>query len=474
MGSLRALGQCRTGGDRRTDLRRCGEKKGLKAALAAEVIAEIEELIGPGSAASLDFEAMETAARRQVLALTARAVEQRLNADKSDYLGPFAPCRCGAAARYGGRRPLSITTVLGTMTLSRVYYHCRPCGSGFFPRDHSFGIEEHSLSPGVTRMVGLAAATASFEGSAELLSELAGVQLPAKQVERVAEDLGEEIAADEREHSEPETTSELPRTLYMGTDGTGLPMRPVELEGRAGKQPDGSSKTREAKLCVVWSAEKNNKDGIPERDRGSATYTAAIESAAADGPDLSDFAQRVEREAQRRRFTEASRHAVLGDGALWIWNLFSLLFPNAIQIVDLYHALERISRAAAAIWGAGSQPGEEWAHERREDLKEGRFDQLIAAFETHRKTSEEVPKLIGYLETNRERMRYPEFRAQNLCVSTGMVEAGCLHVIGDRLKQSGMRWTVRGANAITALRCAKLSGRFEDFWERRQETAKAA
>ncbi len=361
------------------------------------------------------------------------------------------------------------------MTLSRAYYHCRPCKAGFFPRDRRFGIEGHALSPGVTRMVGVAAATASFEGSAELLSELAGVQVPTKQVERVAEDLGEEIAADERAHSEPETTSPLPRTLYIGLDGTGLPMRPTELEGRAGKQPDGSAKTREAKLCVVWSAESTNKDGIPERDRDSATYTAAIESAAADGPEPSDFAKRVEREAQRRRFTEASRQVGLGDGAHWIWNLISLLFPDAIQIVDLYHALERVSRASLAIWGAGSEWGQTWAHERREDLKHGRFDKLIAAFESNRAASEEVPKLIGYLQENRERMRYPEFRAQGLCVSTGMVEAGCKHAIGDRLKQSGMRWTVRGANAIAALRCAKLSGgRLEDFWERRQELAQAA
>ena len=469
------MGGCRAEGDRQTDLRGCGKKKGIKAALEAQIITEIEELIGPGSAASLDFEAIETAARRQVLALAARAVEERLNADKSDYLGPLAPChQCSLMARYAGRRPLSITTVLGAMTLSRAYYRCQPCGSGFFPRDRSFEIERHSLSPGVTRMVGLAAAVASFAGSTELLSELAGVQVPAKQVERVAEKLGEEIAADERAHNEPETDTPLPQTLYLGLDGTGLPMRPAELKGLAGKQPDGSAKTREAKLCVVWSAESTNKDGIPERDQGSATYTAAIESAAADSSGQREFFERVEREAQRRRFTQAKRQVALGDGARWIWNLISHLFPDAIQIVDLFHALEKITRAASAIWGAESEWGKTWAHQRREDLKAGRINELIAAFEIHRNLHEDASTLIGYIDENRDRMRYPEFRAQGLCVSTGVVEAACKHVIGDRLKQSGMRWTVRGANAIAALRCAKLSGRLEDFWERRYERAKAA
>jgi hypothetical protein len=66
-------------------------------------------------------------------------------------------------------------------------------------------------------------------------------------------------------------------------------------------------------------------------------------------------------------------------------------------------------------------------------------------------------------------MRYAEFRAQGFCTSTGVVEAGCKLAIGTRLKRSGMHWTVRGANAIIALRCCKLSARFEDFWERRAQ-----
>jgi hypothetical protein len=62
-------------------------------------------------------------------------------------------------------------------------------------------------------------------------------------------------------------------------------------------------------------------------------------------------------------------------------------------------------------------------------------------------------------------MCYPKFRAAGLCTSTGVVEAACKMAIGTRLKRSGMHWT--GADAIIALRCCRLSGRFEDFWERR-------
>jgi hypothetical protein len=82
-------------------------------------------------------------------------------------------------------------------------------------------------------------------------------------------------------------------------------------------------------------------------------------------------------------------------------------------------------------------------------------------------SSNEATKCAMYIIRNRRRMRYPKFHAQGLCTSTGVLEAGCKVVIGTRLKRTGAHWTISGANAIIALRCCKLSGRFEDFWERR-------
>jgi hypothetical protein len=121
--------------------------------------------------------------------------------------------------------------------------------------------------------------------------------------------------------------------MYLGMDGTGVPMRNSEVAGRAGKQPDGSAKTREAKVVTVWTAESRDDQGKPMRDPGSVTYSAAIESAAArdTNPDRSDFAERVLREATRRNFTKAPRCAVLGDGSAWIWNTAKELFPQAFK-----------------------------------------------------------------------------------------------------------------------------------------------
>src|SRR5208283_3440867 len=124
-------------------------------------------------------------------------------------------------------------------------------------------------------------ALVSFQEGSTLLQELAGVAVDAKQVERTAENLGAEIAADERQDLQSaQAHLPLPGTLYLGMDGTGIPLRAEELEGRKGKQSDGSAKTREVKLCTVWSAESCDEHDVPVHDEGSVTYSAAIESAA--------------------------------------------------------------------------------------------------------------------------------------------------------------------------------------------------
>jgi hypothetical protein len=414
------------------------------------------------------------AARREALRVAARAVEHRINADTSDHVGATAPCACGQPARYAGRRAKTFTSVLGALTLERAYFHCERCAAGFCPRDAALGVAGASLSPGVLRMVGLVGAAVSFEEGHELLRALAGVAVPTKHVERAAEALGREIAADEQRVVEPLPADEpLAPTLYLGMDGTGVPMRASELQGRAGKQPDGAAKTREVKLCTVWSAEGRDEEGTPVRDAGSVTYSAAIESAASRDTDTapSAFAARARREATRRGFDRAPRQAVLGDGAPWIWNVATEHFPDAIQIVDRFHAKHHLSDVGKAIYGATSPLGRAWSKARHDELDEGKLDDLRAALAAHAATNDEARKCLGYVDDNRARMRYAEFRAAGLCTSTGVVEAGCKVAVGTRLKRTGMHWTVAGADAIIALRCCKLSARFEDFWERRSAGA---
>ncbi|MEK7756002.1 MAG: hypothetical protein AAB385_02200, partial [Planctomycetota bacterium] len=256
----------------RGGLARGGQKRGFKAAFEGEIVAEIEALVGTDAVDDWDLEAIETAARRKAMRVAAHAVERLINADTSDHGDPTAPCACGQTARYAGRRDKTFESVLGSLTLSRAYYHCESCETGFCPRDRALGLQGGSLSPGVLRMVGRVGAMVSFEEGHELLAELGGVNVPTKHVERAAEALGREIAEDEKRVALPPAPDDpVAPTLYLGMDGTGVPVRKEELEGRAGKQPDGTSKTREVKLCTVWSAEGRDEEGTPVRDAGSVT-----------------------------------------------------------------------------------------------------------------------------------------------------------------------------------------------------------
>ena len=320
------------------------------AAFVAAFAAQVAALLGPRRADGQDFEALEQALRRRALGLAAQALAQYFNADDADHSDSTVACACGGKARYAGRRPKTFTTLLGPLTLERAYYHCDACRTGVCPRDRALGMHATSLSPGVLRMVGLAASDFSFAAASDLLWELAAVRVETKQVERCAEALGREVAADER--AVAETVPSPAPTMYLGLDGTGVPVRPTEVEGRRGKQLDGSAKTREVKLATMWTAETRDKAGRPVRDLGSVSYNAAVESAASrdTASQPAAFAQRAYREAIRRGFDTAAQRVVIGDGAAWIWNIAAEQFPGAIQIVDIYHAKQHLCDVAKTIW----------------------------------------------------------------------------------------------------------------------------
>jgi len=219
--------------------------------------------------------------------------------------------------------------------------------------------------------------------------------------------------------------------------------------------------TREAKLACVFTQTTWDEAGYPIRDPDSTTYTGGIEPAEEFGP-------RVYLEAWNRGSSRAKTQVVMGDGAEWIWHLADHHFPGALQIVDLFHARQHLWDLARALYPNDDVQQRRWALRQQHTLDGGRIEHLVRALRSiapaHAELADKIRTCAAYFETNAPRMRYPEFRRQLLFVGSGVIEAGCNTVIGSRLKQSGMFWTVRGANAILALRCCQLNGRFEEYW----------
>ena len=404
--------------------------KKTTAAIQQEVAQEVGRLLQVVLAARrqsgvLDLEALEQATRDALHRAGAALLEALLNEEDGNASKP--PCACGGPTRCAGQRRKQLVTMLGEVVVERPYYHCRRCEGGFAPRDKDLDVEATQYSPGVRRMLALVGSETSFDRGRALLDELAGVELTAKAVEREAEAIGEDIAAREQAEIARAVQLDLPAIggpdipiLYLEMDGTGVPVAAAETAGRKGKS-GAEARTREVKLGCVFTQSRRDEQGRPLRDEDSTSYTGAIE------------------------------------------------------IVDLYHAREHLWELASKLFPQQQKRLRGWARRMQKKLDAGRIEQLVTAL---REIETDDPELVhplaleaDYFQRNAERMRYHEFRRQGLFVGSGVIEAGCRTVIASRLKRSGMFWSVRGANTITALRCARLSNRFDDYWENRAKAA---
>jgi hypothetical protein len=381
-------------------------------------------------------------------------------------------CSCGQQAHYRELRSKPVLTAVGKVEVSRPYYLCPHCHTGQFPTDVELDIQDTEFSPGVRRMLAVVGQEAPFDHGRQQMKLLADLEVTTKAVERTAEAVGEDIAAREQEEIQRAVQLDLPMVvgqsipiLYTQIDGTGVPVVKKETLGRSGKTEGQPAHTREAKLGCSFTQTTWDKEGYAIRDPDSTTYVGAIETA-------EEFGKRIYLEAWKRGWSRAEKKVVMGDGAEWIWNIADQHFPGAIQIVDLFHARQHLWDLARKLYPNQEAEQRRWMMIHQDLLDQGKIEDLVAALRSIVSSSSELAEKIrieaGYFENNAKRMRYPEFRRQHLFVGSGVIEAGCKTVIGSRCKQSGMFWTVRGANAILSLRCRLFNGRFEDYWEARR------
>ncbi len=404
----------------------------------------------------------------------ADAVTELLRLSPPDDDQRHLPCACGRVARYEGMRSRPILTVVGWARIERPYYLCPACHTGYFPADVELDIAQTDFSPGVRRMLAAVGGVAPFAQGRDQIKLLAGLDVTAKTVERTAESVGEDIEIREQQAIQSAKQLRLPTVagpsipyLYVQMDGTQVFVVKTETEGRAGRTPGQPARTRECKLGAVFTQTTVDEKGRPVRDEDSTTYVGAIETA-------EDFGLRIYTEAWDRGWNRATIRVVMGDGSHWIWNIADQHFPGAIQIVDLYHAREHLWDLARKLHPADEVAQKRWLMRKLDWLENGKIEKLTAALrrladgEQNSELAKATYAEAEYFDGNRDRMRYPEFRQKNLFVGSGVIEAGCKTVIGSRLKLSGMFWTVRGANAIIALRCCLLNGELEDYWAARR------
>ena len=415
-----------------------------------------------------DLESLELFTRDVMHRLGAMILEKLLEHEDGDS-NPEG-CDCGGRFLDKKREGKTLRTLLGEIRVTRTIQRCNGCGAWRVPEDMVLDVVKTGFSPGLRRLMSKVGAEVCFDKGRDFLFDLAGVRVTDKDVERVSESLGADISIREDEKTElamqgqGEDCAESVDKLYITADGTGVPVLRRETEGRRGKGEDGIARSREAKLGAVFTQSTVDDKGNPVREADSTTYVGKIEN-------VESFGERLYAEAVRRGLNKAKKVTVIGDGAPWVWNLADLHFPGAIQIVDFYHAAEHLGNLARLLYSDDDSRRKAWYKRMRRKLKKGKVSVIISelgCLKLRGKKKDEVAKAIGYFQKNRGRMRYGRFRGQGLFIGSGVVEAGCKSVIGKRLKQSGMHWSVRGANSIIALRCSLESGDFEDYWEKRR------
>ena len=378
-----------------------------------------------------------------------------------DFFKQHVP-RCAHQRRDGERhyrrRPLRVHSVLGKFSLWRDYFYDGKRGRA--PLDEQLGLKD-GITPGLQRLMSRAGAmSGSFELASDDLKAYSRLDVPGRSIQRMAAVIGPKMQTwlQHRPRTIPERA---PQVMYVSYDGTCVPTTKSETRNRKGRQPDGTAKGREIKLGCVFTQLRTVKGEPPLRDPDSTTYVTSFDEAV-------DFGGIIRQEAILRGMAYARKVVVLGDGASWIWEVARVNFPNAVWILDLYHAFEHVNELAAMIYPKESPNGGH-AKKWRKWLKADKIDHFIKVVsesaESRPAQKDEILRALQYFRKNRDRMLYATFHKAGYFVGSGVVEAGCKTVVGKRAKQSGMFWQVKGAQNVLATRCAVLGRLFDEYWK---------
>ncbi|MFC2046553.1 ISKra4 family transposase [Chloroflexota bacterium] len=406
-----------------------------------------------------------------------------LRLHETPYVPDTVPCPCGRQAEYQRRREGGVQTIVGEVRVKRSYYLCPDCHQGCYPLDEELEFCAGGLSAGLEECAALAGVVEPFASAAELLRRLlwTGVELSHNRVRGATEDMGHTLAQAEDELVQrvfasetsglPERPKEGPKRLYVSADGTCVRCKATEEEGEAGTEPAADQESlghvwREAKVAALYETEEVTTARKPDE---TVLKAKEIEYYA-DISDAQHFARLVWLKAYERGVSHAEEVVLLGDGAQWIWLRLGMLFPEAIQILDWYHAKDYLIQVAQAVFGPGTQPGIAWLKRALDLLWDGKVQQVIQDLETLQQAHPQIEAIqdtITYYTNNQCRMNYPAYRERGLQIGSGTIESGCKRVAKARLDQAGMTWTVEGARAVLKARAAYLSRQWDDFWQDR-------
>jgi hypothetical protein len=410
---------------------------------------------------------IETALRDVLRQVGAAALGQLLSATQSTPVAEL-PCACGGTLQYQRLRPATVLSVFGRVTYERAYYAACQCGQGYAPVDEAYGLQPGQVSAGLAELLTLAGVELAFEHSRRWLKGFLLFDISENTIRQETQALGQEQTAHEtrlRDQSHDptwlqahlRTTEPIPARLYGSLDAAKVRIEPRKS---AEKQVETEA-WRDLKVGCWYEAEP-----VPPRqcsarqragtERGQLGQRATNIRYYCDIVEAKAFGQLMWATGCALQADLTRELVFVCDGAAWIWNLIATHYPHAAQIVDWYHAADRLHRVAHAVFNQVA-PCERWLERTTTDLWEGRVAAVIQACADLGAQSSEAQEAMTYFTNNVARMRYDQYRAAGYLIGSGTVESSCKQIVTQRLKCSGAQWIIPGAVDTAKARAAWLS-----------------
>lgn len=382
------------------------------------------------------------------------------------YKGRRIPCECGKEEmEFESYRKKEYISLISNIPIKRAYYRSKGCKSSQFPLDKVLDVERTHFSPGIRKISDGLGGTLVFKEVEDIMRDDMNIPISEREMERDTEEVGKAFEKAIKEEVESCMNGEIPEVvedkegeiIYIQADGTTV---------------NTDSGWREVKNgAVFWAEKRKDKErSEDEAKRGKTTYVGTFEN-------CDKFGERLYHEALKRGYNDGDEVVFMGDGAEWVWNQKMMHFPNALEILDFYHATEHVWDIGRFILGEGTESCKEWVERQLQILKDedNGIDSFINTCEEisfkKPKLRKDILKMMGYFKNNRERMRYKEFRDKGYFIGSGVVESACKKITTLRLKRPGMRWKLENAQAVLQVRIAKINGRFDEYWDRRLRQA---
>jgi len=403
---------------------------------------------------------MEQMMRELVKEAAGLGIQQALEQGEERYAREEVVCQCGEKAKFVSKREAVLWTVFGKVGYKRRYYLCSECHQGQSPLDQKYGIVPGQVTQALSSLLGVLGVEVAFEEASQLAERFLLFRVSDNTVRKQTEGYGNAQAQAEKEWIE------------KAEDEKSLQVRERSLEYRSGRMYasiDGAHvplqhEWRELKTLCWYKVEKIGRS-TPKKHHGQAIG----ELSHLHAKDMQYYCDIAEAEQFGRLLWATGIHnhvdtygeiVFVADGAVWIWKLVEKYFPQAVQIVDWYHASQYLTPIAEVAFGAGTSQAKEWLTQVRTDLWEGRIQEVIQACRTFLRYTRARPfveKAITYYTNNEKRMDYARFRQQGYLIGSGTIESACKQIAAARLKCSGARWTLAGVIATAKARAAWLS-----------------